>query len=112
MSKKVGSSLVETGASIYVDGCKPDVDDSGVEMVVLENRTHLKKELKVMFKELSLRQEYVFVPHKREEYHLVEFPLVEDLALRIVLKNKIREKYSRIKPDRFIIGLLSGEIKL
>ena len=109
MSKKVDERLVEASATIYVDGRKLSVDGSGVERVVLEDRVRFKKELKIAFKGIELREEYVFVPHEREEWYLVEFPFVEDLTLRIVLRGRIREKYGRIEPDRFITGLLSGD---
>ena len=109
MSKRVGSNLVEARASIYVDGHKLDVNGSSVERIVLEDRVRFKKEIRVVFEGLGLKQEYVFVPHKRKEWYLVEFPFVEDLTLRIVLRGRIREKYSRIEPDRFITGLLSGD---
>ena len=109
MGKRVGGRLVEALASIYVDDRRLKVDGREVERVILEDRVSFERELRVVFRGVGLREEYVFVPHEREEWYLVEFPFVEDLTLRIALKGRIRERRGRVEPDRFIAELLSGE---
>ena len=90
MGKRVGGRLVEAKASIYVDGRRLNVDGKGVERVILEDRVSFERELRVVFKGVGLREEYVFVPHEREEWYLVEFPFIADLTLRIAPRGGIR----------------------